>query len=146
MGVIYFGNKTNTALSVTTDAVTFIVPATCAGKLKMFNVYGFAAASAANEIVVARSSGGVTSSSLITPNPQSALTNAAAITVAQAWATQPTLGAVMARLGVNANGGGRVWSLPPGLEIDMAPSSTLSVRSISGTSLVIVEFAFEQIG
>jgi hypothetical protein len=141
----FFGTKTNTAVSTTNDSLAFSVPSTCAGMLKYLNIYAFGILSAPIELVLARSSGGATPGGLITPNPQGALMTTSAITVPTTWGTQPTLGAVLSRISINSNSGVRAM-LPPGMEFDMAPSSTLSLRSISGTGLVVVEFGFEQIG
>lgn len=58
-----------------------------------------------------------------------------------------TLGTtIVARIGVNANGGVARMVYPPGMEIDCAPSTQLSFRSISGTGNITLNVIVEEVG
>jgi hypothetical protein len=144
MGARYTVSKTSTALSTTADAVTITAPAGRSLKVWAIRMYGGAAASAYNEVLVSRSTGGATPVA-ITPVPLNADFAAATFTAASGWTTQPTLGATLRRIGVNANGSAIQMPFPPGSEIDIPGGGQLSVRSVSGTSAVSMEIDVEQI-
>lgn len=146
MGARYSVSKTSTALSTTNDLITIIAPSTRALKIWEVRIYGQGTASAANEVAVARSSGGTTGGGAITPTPLATLSPAAGATVNTTWSAQPTLGVVIRRIGVNANGAYAPLVFMPGSEIDVPPSGQISIRSISGTSNVTVEVIFEEVG
>lgn len=146
MGARYSANRTSSALSTTADTMTIIAPSTRALKIWEVRFYGQGTATAANEIAVARSTGGATGGGAITPTPLSTLASAAGTTVNTTWTTQPTLGVVIRRVGVNANGAYAPLVFMPGNEIDVPPSGQISIRSISGTSNVTVEVVFEEVG
>lgn len=146
MGARYTVTRTATALSTTNDAVTLVAPSTRALKIWAIRLYGAGTASAFNEVAVARSSGGTTGGGGITPTPKSTLASASGISAFTTWSAQPTLGVVIERMGVNANGGIAAKVFPPGGEIDVPPSGQISIRSISGTSPVTLEVEFEEVG
>lgn len=146
MGARYSASRASSALSTTNDTMTIIAPATRALKIWEIRVYGLGTASAANEIALARSTLGVGGGGAITPTPLSSLSPAAGVTVNTTWTTQPTLGAVLRRVGVNANGAYSPLVFMPGSEIDVPPLGQISIRSITGTSNITVEVIFEEIG
>ena len=144
MGARYNVNKTSTALATTTDAVTITAPAGRSLKIWAIRLYGGAAASAYNEILVARSTGGATPVA-ITPTPLNADSAAATFTAASGWTTQPTLGVTIDRIGVNANGAAVQHVYPPGQEIDIPGGGQVSLRSASGTSAIAISLIVEQV-
>ena len=146
MGARYSISRTSSALSTTNDTMTIIAPSTRALKIWEVRIFGQGTASAANEVAVARSSGGATGASALTPTPLATLSPASGVTVWSAWTTQPTLGVVIRRIGVNANGAYSPLVFMPGSEIDVPPSGQISIRSISGTSNVTVDVIFEEVG
>ena len=146
MGARYSINRTSSVLSLTLDTVTIIAPATRALKVWEVRIYGQGIATAANEVAVARSSGGTTGGGAITPIPLATLSAAATTVANTTWAAQPTLGVVIRRLGVNANGAYTPLVFMPGSEIDIPPSGQISIRSIIGTSNVTVEVIIEEVG
>jgi hypothetical protein len=145
MGARYSANKVGTALSTTADSMTITAPATRALKIWEIRVYGQGTTSAANEILVSRSTGGVTPVA-ITPQPRATLSAASATTVAGSWTTQPTLGVTIDRIGVNANGAYTPLVFMPGNEIEIPPSGQVSLRSAVGTGTVTIDVVFEEIG
>ena len=146
MGSRYSANRTSSALSTTNDTMTIIAPATRALKIWEIRLYGQGTTSAANEVAVARSTGGTTGGGAITPTPLSTLWAAAATTVNTTWSAQPTLGAVIRRIGVNSNGAYAPLVFMPGSEINVPPSGQISIRSISGSGNVTAEVIFEEVG
>lgn len=146
MGARYTATRTAAALSTTNDQMTIIAPSTRALKIWAIRLYGAATASAYNEVLVSRSSGGTTGGGAITPTPKATLSSASGTTVNTTWSAQPTIGVTIERMGVNANGGIAAKVFPPGGEIDVPPSGQISIRSASGTSSVAVEVEFEEVG
>jgi hypothetical protein len=146
MGARYTVSRTSTALSTTADAITIIVPSTRAVKLWAIRLGGGAAASAYNEVLVSRSTGGVTGGGAITPSPKAPLSAASGVTVNTTWVTQPTIGVTVQRMPLNANGAINNLIFLPGMEIDVPPSGQISIRSASGTSAASVEVEFEEVG
>lgn len=146
MGARYSANRTSSALSTTNDTMTIIAPATRALKIWEVRIFGQGTTSAANEVAIARSSGGATGGGAITPTPLATLSSASGTTVNTTWTTQPTLGVVIRRVGVNANGAYSPLVFMPGSEIDVPPSGQISIRSITGTSNVTVDVIFEEVG
>jgi hypothetical protein len=146
MGARYSANRTSAALSTTNDTMTIIAPATRALKIWEVRLYGQGTTSAANEVAIARSSAGVTGGGAIVPTPLATLSAASGVTVNTTWTTQPTLGVVLRRVGVNANGAYSPLVFMPGSEIDVPPSGQISLRSITGTSNVTAEVVFEEVG
>lgn len=144
MGARYNVTKTSTALSTTADAITITAPAGRSLKILAIRCYGGAAASAANEVGVYRSTGGATPVA-ITPVPLNSDSAAATFTAAGSWTTQPTVGVVLDRIGVNANGSFVPLVFPPGQEIEIPGGGQVSIRSVSGTSLATITAVVEQI-
>lgn len=147
MGARYNANKIGAAISTAADSLTITAPSTRALKIWEIAVYGEGVTSAQGEIVAQRSTGGVTPVAM-TPAPLASGSAAAASTVATGWTTHPTLTAntVLARLGVNANGGVTRKVFPPGLEIEVPPSGQVSFRASAGTGVTGIEVIFEEVG
>lgn len=140
----YSVGRTNVALSTTNDLMTLITAS--ARRIEIFEVEvaGQGTASAANELDTARSTGGATGGGPLTPGKLDTDTPAAVTVVNTTWATQPTLGDVLLRLGVNANGGINRWVARPGSEIKARNAEQISFRSGLGTSNVSVHVIFEE--
>lgn len=146
MGARYTVSRTAAALSTTNDAITIICPSTRALKIWAIRVGGGGTASAFNELLVSRSTGGTTGGGAITPTPKATLFAASGTTVNTTWAGQPTIGVTIQRVPINANGAISNLIFLPGMEIDVPPSGQLSFRSAVGTSSVTIEVEFEEIG
>jgi hypothetical protein len=146
MGARYSANRTSAALSTTNDTLTIIAPATRALKIWEVRLYGQGTTSVANEVAIARSSAGTTGGGAIVPTPLATLSAASGVTVNTTWTAQPTLGAVLRRVGVNSNGAYSPLVFMPGSEIDVPPSGQISIRSIVGTGAVTAEVVFEEVG
>jgi len=141
----YGVTRSNTALSTTNDLLTLITATARKGKIYMIEVDGMGTVSAANEVIVARSSGGVTAGGAIAPEPiERDIPATASMTTATTWATQPTLDDILMRMGVNANGGINRWVAPQGKEIEIRNAETLSFRSGLGTSPVSITVHFDE--
>jgi hypothetical protein len=146
MGNHYTVSRTGTALSLTNDYLTLICPSTRALKIKEIRVAGGGTASAAAELLISRSTGGVTGGGAITPVPLATLSPASGCTVNTTWGTQPTIGVTIRRAAFNANGALNPIIFMPGQEIEVPPSGQLSFRGGLSTSLAAIEVAFEEIG
>jgi hypothetical protein len=145
MGARYVASKVGTAISTTLDSMTITAPATRALKISEIRVYGQGTASAANEILISRSTGGATPVA-ITPVPRASGSPAALTTVAGSWTTQPTLGVTIDRIGVNSNGAYSPIVYMPGNEIEIPPSGQISIRAAVGSGSATINVAFEEIG
>ncbi len=144
MGQIYSISRSNVALSTTADLLTLIANVNRSFRILEISIGGMATASAANELLVMRSSAGVTPSGAVTPVPTNANNGAAALTTATAWATQPTAGVALLRLPVNSNGGIYRWVARPGGEIDVSGSGQISLRSAVGTGTISFHIIVEE--
>jgi len=144
MGARYSVSRTSAALSTTADTLTITAPAARSLKIWQIAMYGGAAASAYNEVLVARSTAGTTPVA-ITPTPLNSDSSAATFTAASTWTTTPTIGVTIRRVGVNANGAAVILTFPPGSEIDIPGGGQVSFRSASGTSAVAFDVIVEQI-
>lgn len=140
----YAVNISNTALNTSNDIMTFIAPANRRVRIHEISIGGMGTASAANELRVARSTGGTTGGGALTSEPVDPDSVAAGSTVNSTWSAQPTIGNVILRLPVNANGGIYRWVAKPGEEIVIRNSGQLSLRSAVGTSNVSVHVVFEE--
>lgn len=140
----YAITKASTALSTTTDLITIIAPASRRVKIYEILLGGLATASAANVLQVARSTGGATGASGITPVAIQSDSVAAASVVWSAWTTQPTLANVLLRMPVNSNGGVLRWVALPGNELELRNSEQLSLRSEVGTGNISITVFFEE--
>jgi hypothetical protein len=145
MGARYSVSRTAAALSTTNDLMTITAPATRALKIWEIRLYGQGTTSVANEVAIARSTGGATPVA-ITPTPLATLSPNAGFTAASGWTTQPTLGVVIRRMGVNQNGAISPIIALPGNEIDVPPSGQVSIRSLVGTGTVACEMVVEEVG
>lgn len=132
---LFVVTRTSSALSTSADTVTLVAGASKPLRVLYVEASGMATASAANEIVIARSSSGTTPGGGITPAPLAG-SGSAGFNAYTSWAVQPTLGNVMHRLTVNANGGKDRFNPAPGLEIEVPAGGQVSIRSASGTSNV----------
>jgi len=144
MGARYSVSRTAAALSTTADTLTITAPAGRSLKIWAIRLYGGGAATAYNEALVARSTGGTTPTA-ITPVPLNADAAAASFTAASTWSVTPTLGAVLRRIGVNSNGAAVQEVYPPGQEIDIPAGGQISFRSASGTGAIAMDVIVEQI-
>jgi hypothetical protein len=138
--------RASSTLSTTADTITIVANAAKPLRIIYAEASGMGSASAANEIAIARSTGGTTPGGAITPAPLAG-SGAASFTVYTTWAVQPTLGVVPHRLAVNANGGKDRYNPAPGLEIEVPAGGQVSIRSVSGTSNVVInEITVDEVG
>ncbi len=138
--------RTSSTLSTTADTVTIVASATKPLRVLYVEASGMGTASAANEIVIARSSGGTTPGGAITPAPLAG-SGAAGFSVYTTYAAAPSLGNILHRLTVNANGGKDRYNPAPGLDIEVPAGGQISIRSASGTSNVTInEITIDEIG
>ena len=142
---LYTVPVTSSALSTTNDTVTLVASSTKPLRVYMVDAKGMGTTSAANEIRVSRSSSGTTGGGAITPSPINSGSGAASFAAYTTWSAQPTIGVTLWRLAVNANGGIDKFVAIPGAEIQIPVSGQLSVRSLSGTSSVVVNLLVEEI-
>lgn len=140
MGGFYSLSRSNTALPASTNDFLTILPATARTfRVIEISVGGMATASAANELQLARSSAGTTPGGAVTAQPLQEAQAAAGFTNATTWAAQPTIGPVLLRIPVNANGGLYRWVRPPGVDhvfVDGDTNEQASFRPAVGTSAV----------
>lgn len=142
---LYTVTRTSTALSTSNDLVTVTASSSKPLRLYIVDLKGMGTASAANEILLSRSTGGTTAGGAITPAPLISGSAASSFTVATTWSAQPTLGVTLWRFGVNANGAiDKLVSLP-GAEISIPASGQVSIRSASGTSNVTLDMLIEEV-
>jgi len=142
--MIYTASRASSALSTTNDTVTIICGASKTIRIKRIVFGSMGTASAANEIFISRSTGGTTGGGAITPTPHAAEQPASGCTVYTTWSAQPTLNVTILRATLNANGAVWVWVATPGEEIILRNSEQLSIRSVSGTSSVVVDVTWEE--
>lgn len=145
MPALYTVTRTSAALSTSNDHVTITAASGKPLYIHSVSLEGDGTSSAANEVVMARSTGGTTAGGAITPTPNDPGSSAASFTVATTWSAQPTLGAVMWRFGVNANGGASKRETPPGMAFFVPGGAQVSFRSVDGTSSVIFNAQVEEI-
>jgi hypothetical protein len=127
--------RSNFALNTANDSLTLIAAANRRLIIHEVSLVGLGTASAANEIVLSRSTGGTTPGGAITAEELEADGGAAAFTNATTWSAQPALsGTGILRLGVNANGGVYRWVSKSRTEIILRNSEQVSIRSAVGTS------------
>lgn len=141
---LYSVSRSNVALSTTNDLMTFLAPTNRRIRIVEISIGGMGTASAANELLVARSTGGTTGGGALTAEPLDPDSAAAGSTVNTTWAAQPTVGNVLLRLPVNANGGIYRWVARPGEELVARNAGQLSLRSAVGTSNVSAHVVFEE--
>lgn len=142
---LYTVSRASTALSTSNDLVTIVATSSKPLRVYLAELKGMGTTSAANAVLVSRSSGGTTGGGGITPTPLNSGSAAASFAAYTTWSAQPTLGAALLRLGVNANGGIDKWQAFPGGEIQIPVSGQLSIRSESGASNVLVNLVIEEV-
>jgi len=141
-------NRVATALSVSADLLTIVASGTKPLRILMAKLAGAGTASAANEVVMQRSSGGTTPGGAIVPAKVNTGSAAASFSAYTTWAGgQPSLTAdtVLHRFSVNANGGIDPFVALPGGEISVPVSGQVSFRSVAGTSNAIINLMIEEV-
>lgn len=141
---LYSVSRSNVALATANDTMTFLSPANRRIRIVEVSIGGMGTASAANEVSVARSTGGTTGGGPLTSEPLEPDSAAAASVVNTTWSAQPTLGNVLLRLPVNANGGIYRWVARPGEEIVARATGQFSIRSAVGTSNISIHVIYEE--
>jgi hypothetical protein len=145
MGATYRVTRVSTALNTAQDLLTITAPSNRSLRILEISIGAMGTASAAQEIAVARSTGGATPVA-ITPVPTHPDFAAATFTAAGGWTTHPTIGAILDRIAVNGNGGGVQKPLVfPGFAIELPATGQVSFRSIAGTGNVVISVLVEQI-
>lgn len=142
---VYSVSRTSTALSTSNDLLTVVASSTKPLRVYMVDVKGMGTTSAANEVLLSRSTSGTTGGGAITPAKLNSNSSAASFAVYTTWAAQPTLSDTLRRFAVNANGGIDSFVAFPGAEIQIPVSGQLSLRSASGTSNVVVNLIIEEV-
>ncbi len=142
---LYTVTRTSSALSTANDSMTIIASASKPLRVYIVDIKGMGTTSAANEVLLSRSTGGTTGGGAITPSPTNTGSAAASFTVNTTWSAQPTLGVTLWRFGVNANGAVDKFVAIPGAEISVPVSGQLSIRSASGTSSVTINALVEEV-
>ena len=142
---LYTVTRTSSALSTANDSMTIIASASKPLRVYIVDIKGMGTTSAANEVLLSRSTGGTTGGGAITPSPTNTGSAAASFTVNTTWSAQPNLGVTLWRFGVNANGAVDKFVAIPGAEISVPVSGQLSIRSASGTSSVTINVLIEEV-
>lgn len=142
---IYFISR-RVALSTTADTLTLVSPSGKSIRVRAVWAQGSGITAVANSILFARSSGGVTPSAGITPSKRVASQQASTLVVWTAWATQPTLGETIARIGVIENGGVADLRYPAGSDNmpEIRGGEMFSFRSEVGASAVVINVEYEE--
>jgi len=137
--------RPSTALSTANDLGTLVCAANRRLRVTAITVGGMGTASAANSVMVQRSTGGVTAGGSIAFERTVTDSVAVAALFHTTWGTQPTLsGTPLARVPINANGGVFRLVFQPGHEIELRNSEQLSFRSETGTSNVVLTIEMEE--
>lgn len=145
MSALYTVTRTSSAVSTSNDSLTLIAASGKPFYIHIAAIEGMGTSSAANEIVLARSTGGTTGGGAITPSPNDPGSTPASLLVYTTWVAQPTLGSVLWRFGPNANGGASKQVTPPGMSFFVPASAQVSLRAVSGSSLVLLNLQLEEI-
>jgi hypothetical protein len=106
---VYSVSRSDVACDVAADLMTLVAPTTGRVKVIEIGITGMEASRAANELIVARSSDGIAGGGMLTPGKTVSDQASARSSVYTTWDTQPTLGDVLLRLPVNADGGVARW-------------------------------------
>lgn len=144
MPALYTVTRTSSAASTTNDTVTIVAASGKPLMIHSVSIEGDGTSSAANEIVMARCTGGTTGGGAITPGPNDPGSAAASFSAYTTWSVQPTLGQVLWRFGVNANGGTSKRETPPGMGFWVPAAGQVSFRSVDGTSNIIINVQVEE--
>lgn len=143
---IYSVTRTSAALSTTADLLTLVASATKPLRVYIADIKGMGVSSAANEVLMSRSTGGTTGGGALTPQPAATSSGAASFQAFTTWSAQPTLNAQpLWRFSVNANGGIDKFVAVPGAEISVPVGGQISFRSATGTSNVTINVLVEEI-
>lgn len=137
--------RARTSLSTTADLLTLVASSTKPLRVYIADIKGMDQASAANEVLMSRSSGGTTPGGAITPVKVNSNSPSASFSAYTSWAAQPTPGDTLWRFGVNANGGIDKFVAIPGAEISVPVSGQVSFRSATGTSNVTINVLVEEV-
>lgn len=150
--LLYNVIRSNTALSTSADFMTIISNATRSFGIIEIDAEGDGTSSGYNEAGIYRvSSAGTTGSGAITPSPINPALPAAGFTVDTAWTGQPTVGALVHNIPINANGQRYFWRAMPNLSnVIWSPggavaAGSLSVRSVSGTANISLRLQIGEI-
>lgn len=141
MGLMYSASQVATANSTSADSVSLKAAAARSFLVREFTQAGLGTASAANEIILQRCTGGTVATAMVPLNSASP-TSGTSFGVAQA--TTPTATTIMKRYGVNANGALFRWVAAPGLAIETPGAGQIGWRGVSGTSLITTETLIEE--
>lgn len=139
MGLAYGASQTSTAVSATNDSVS-LKAVNRSFLLREFVVSGLGTASAANELALARNTGGTVTTDMLPKNTQAPATSITKFGVGQAT----TLTTVLIRFGVNANGALFRWVAAPGLAPEAGVAEQMGIKGISGSSLMATDMTIEQ--
>lgn len=144
---VFTVTRTRTALSTTNDLLTIVASATKPLRIMMVKLAGMDTTSAANEVVMQRSTTGTTPGGGITPEKADPGSSSASFLAYTTWAAQPTLsGGPAHRFAPNANGGIDPWVALPGAEMFVPVGTQVSFRSSYGTSNATINVTVEEIG
>jgi hypothetical protein len=139
-------SRARVQLSTSADLITIKASATKPLRISVVDIKGMDTASAVNEIVMQRSSGGTTGGGAITPSKVNPSSAAASFNVYTTWGAQPTLdGEILWRFGPNANGGIDKDVSIPGWEWPVPVGGQVSFRSTTGTGNVVINLRVEEI-
>jgi hypothetical protein len=142
---IYTVQRPSSALSTTADTLTITASTTKPLRVLIVDIKGMGTSSVANEIGLYRSTTGSGPAGALTPVPINSNSSAASFTVYTGWTTQPSLGVKLWEFGVNANGGIDKFVAIPGAEFQVPVAGVISLRSISGTSNMVVTLMIDEI-
>jgi hypothetical protein len=114
------------------DVVTIVSPANRRVRPVQIAITGNGTTSAAQRLLLARSTGGTTGGGAITPNKADHIEQpTAAATVNTTWSGQPTIESNGVMLGWNALGGAIVYNVPKGA-FEARNGENVSIRAVSG--------------
>ena len=139
MGLAYDAHQASTANTTGADSVS-LKAVNRSFLLREFIIAGLGTASAANELQLARNTGGTIATDLFPANTQVPSTSITKFGVAQATTVTTTL----KRFGVNANGALFRWVAAPGLAVEAGVAEQIGFRGVSGTSLLVTTATIEQ--
>jgi hypothetical protein len=142
MGNRYTVARDNVTPTGGQDLLTCISGAGRRIRLVEVSVAGRGTSSAAQQIQVARSSGGTTPGGAITPSKADHTDQPAAnFTTSTTWAAQPTLETNYEVVGWNALGGANRWIPPGGKIFEARNGEEISVRAPSGPTYQAMSFS-----
>lgn len=139
MGLAYEATQVGTANTTAADSIS-LKAVNRSFALREFVQSGLGTASAANEVSLARNTGGTIATDLFPTNTQTPSTSITKQGLAQATTVTTT----HKRWGVNANGALFRWVAAPGLAFECGVAEQCGLRGISGTSLLATSLMIEQ--